>query len=128
MDNRISRKPEALSIRQWRILPIEFRISVLLLLLAVGCGAPGEPTPPAPRVPVRITDLAAQQTGDAVQLTFTLPAKTVSRERLAEHPAIEVLRGAVKPDGSPDPKSFRPVETIPGALVGQYRAADEIQI
>lgn len=72
--------------------------------------------------------MAAQQTGDAVQLTFTLPAKTVSGERLAQPPAIEILRGAVKPDGSPDPKSFRTIETIPGALVGEYRAADKIQI
>jgi hypothetical protein len=128
MDNRISRKPEALSIRQWRVLPFEFRISLLLLLLAIGCGAPGEPTPPAPKVPVRITDLAAQQTGDAVQLTFALPAKTVSGERLAQPPAIEILRGSIKPDGSPDPKSFRTINTIPGALVGEYRAGDKIQI
>jgi len=40
------------------------------------------------------------------QLTFTLPTKTVAGERLAEAPAIEILRGTVKPDGSPDTKSF----------------------
>src|SRR5246500_5307113 len=128
MKNRILRNREALWIRRRRSLPFEFRISLFMFLLAIGCGAPGEPTPPSPRVPARITDLAAQQAGDAVQLTFTLPAKAVGGERLAEPPAIEVLRGALKPDGSPDPKSFRTIETIPGALVNEYRSADKIQI
>jgi hypothetical protein len=128
MDKRISRNSEALWIRRRRILPFALLISLFVLLLTIGCGAPGEPTAPAPKVPVRITDMAAQQTGDAVQLIFTLPAKTVAGERLAEPPAIEVLRGAVKPDGSPDPKSFRIIETIPGALVGEYRSGEKVQI
>jgi hypothetical protein len=75
-----------------------------------------------------VNDLAAQQAGEAVQLIFTLPAKTVSGERLAEPPAIEILRGSVNADGSPDTKSFRMVQTIPGALVGEYRVADKVQI
>jgi hypothetical protein len=107
---------------------LDFRISLFLFFFAIGCGAPGEPTPPVPQVPVAISDLTAQQFGDAVQLTFTLPSKTVSGERLSQPPAIEILRGALKPDGSPDPKSFRAVETIPGALVGEYRVADKVQI
>jgi hypothetical protein len=77
---------------------------------------------------VAISDLSAQQAGDAVQLSFTAPAKTVSGERLAETPAIEILRGALKPDGSPDAKSFRAIETVPGALVDNYRAAEKVQI
>ena len=128
MDKRISRNSEALWIRRRRIVAFEIRISLLLFLFVSGCGAPGEPTPPVPPTPVKITDVAAQQTGDAVQLTFTLPAKTVSGERLAQPPAIEILRGALKADGSPDVKSFRTVQTIPGAMVGEYRAADKIQI
>jgi len=48
-----------------------------------------------------------------VQLTFTMPPKTVAGEHLAETPAIEILRGALKPDGSPDAKSFRHHRTIP---------------
>jgi hypothetical protein len=98
------------------------------MLFLAGCGAPGEPTPPSPRIPVAVTDLSAQQTGDAVQLTFTIPLKATAGERLSETPAIEILRGAVKPDGSPNAKSFRTIETIPGALVGNYRAADKVQI
>jgi hypothetical protein len=63
-----------------------------------------------------------------VQLTFTMPSTTTSRERLTGTPAIEILRGALKPNDSPDEKSFRTVQTIPGALVREYRTGDKIQI
>ena len=106
----------------------QFRFSLFVLSFAGGCGAPGEPTPPSPPVLVAIKDLAAQQTGEAVQLAFTMPSKTVSGERLTGTPAVEILRGGLKPDGSPDAKSFRVVETIPGALIGEDRVADKVQI
>jgi hypothetical protein len=128
METRSSRNPEVFRIRRQGISNLEIRVSFLVFLLAGGCGAPGEPTPPAPVVPVAITDLSAQQTGDGVQLTFTMPPKTVSGERLTETPAIEILRGSLKPDGSPDAKSFSTIEIIPGALVELYRAADKVQI
>lgn len=128
METRNSRNLQTLRIRRQRVSCFGIRLSLFTLLLAGGCGAPGEPTPPSPLVAVAVTDLAAQQTGDAVQLTFTMPLKTVAGERLSETPAIEILRGALKPDGSPDAKSFRIIETIPGALVGDYRAADKVQV
>jgi hypothetical protein len=99
----------------------------LLPLVVGGCGAPGEPTPPSPPVPVVVSDLNARQAGDGVQLTFTLPAKTIKGERLTEPPSVEVLRGALKADGSPDNNSFRVVYTVPGALVGKYLSDDHIQ-
>lgn len=105
-----------------------FCSALFIHLLAVGCGAPGEPTPPTPPVPVAITDLAAHQAGEGVQLTFTMPAKTISGDPLTGPPAIEVLRGALKPDGSPDAKSFRVVSTIPGALVANYRSEDRVRL
>ena len=98
-----------------------------IFLLAGGCGAPGEPVPPTPPVPVAIKDLAAHQAGDGVQLSFTLPSSSISGEKLAAPPAVEILRGAVKPDGSADAKSFRVVYTIPGALVENYRADDHVR-
>jgi hypothetical protein len=128
MDNRNSPNPGALWIRRPRILHRTNWISVVFFSLAAGCGAPGEPTPPSPPIPVAVADLTAQQAGDAVQLTFTMPTKTIAGERLTNTPAIEILRGAVKPDGSPDIKSFRTVETIPGAMLGEYRTADKAQI
>src|SRR5258708_5321866 len=48
MENRNSRNPETLWIRRPRILRFGIGAAFLLLLLAVGCGAPGEPTPPSP--------------------------------------------------------------------------------
>jgi len=101
------------------ILTFLFLFSIFLF--AASCGAPGEPTPPSPPVPEAIADLAAQQAGDGVQLSFTLPAKTVSGEKLASPQAIEILRGTTRSDGTPDAKSFRMVYTIPGALVENYR-------
>ena len=94
--------------------------AALILFTIEGCGAPGEPVPPSPPIPVAVADLAAHQSGDGVELTFTLPTKTVAGDRLAAQPAVEILRGAERPNGTPDKKSFRVVYTIPGALVANY--------
>src|SRR5215467_1539194 len=105
---------------------LEFRVSILVFLFAAGCGAPGEPVPPSPPVPIAVTDLAAHQSGDGVELAFALPAKSKSGEKLTSTPGVEILRGALKPDGKPDSQSFRVVYTIPGALVGNYISAGHV--
>lgn len=96
-------------------------------LVLVGCAAPGEPTPPSHPVPVAVTDLSAQQAGDAVQLTFTLPGKTITGDKLAEPPAVEIHRGTLKPDGTPDNNSFRVVYTIPGSLMDTYAVEGHVR-
>jgi hypothetical protein len=100
-----------------------FSIAVVL----AGCGAPSEPTAPSPPVPTKISDLSARQAGDGVQLTFTMPVKTMHGDRMADPPSVEILRGALKPDGSADEKSFHVVYTIPGALVNAYRAEEHVR-
>ena len=97
------------------------------LLVFAGCGAPGEPTAPSPPVPAAISDLAAHQQGNGVQLIFTPPARTVAGERLAERPAIEIFRGSRTPNGAPDDKSFKLVYTIPGELEESYSVQGKIQ-
>jgi hypothetical protein len=98
------------------------------LFLLAGCGAPGEPTPPAPPIPATVTDLSARQRGDGVQLTFTLPKNSTTGDRLAETPAIEVLRGSAKDDGTPDAKTLRVVETVPGELVARDPKEDHVDV
>ena len=120
MEIRIFRKLGSLQTKTARIAAPAFPLSCLAMFFAASCGAPGEPTPPAPPVPVAVTDLAAHQAGDGVQIVFSLPAKTMTGDRLASPPAVEIVRGTPKADGSPDAKSFRVVYTIPGALVENY--------
>jgi hypothetical protein len=76
---------------------------------------------------VAITDLTAQQAGDAVLLTFTMPKKSVRGERLKEVPGLEVLRGSLKADGTPDAKSFRVVDTVPGSLLANYTQQGKVE-
>lgn len=110
-----------------KVTSFDLRISIFLILLACGCGAPGDPVPPAPPVPAAVSGLTARQSGDGVELTFALPAKSVSGEKLNANPAVEIVRGPVKPGGAPDGKSFRAVYTIPGALVGNYLASGNVR-
>ena len=100
---------------------------MVVLFVAGGCGAPGEPLPPSPPIPEAISDLTAQQAGDAVLLTFTMPKKSVRGESLKEVPTLEVLRGALKADGTPDAKSFRVVDTVPGSLIANYTQQGKVE-
>ncbi len=98
-----------------------------VFLVVAGCGAPGEPVPPTPPVAEAISDLAAHQAGDGVQVTFTMPGRSITGDRLLSTPAVEVLRGTTKSDGSPDLKSLRVFDTIPGALAEKYFVGDKVQ-
>src|ERR1700677_1128657 len=68
-----------------------FSLLALSLWLA-GCAAPGEPQERKPPVPTAIADLAAQQLGNDVTLTFTLPKATMEHRSLKQTPAIEYYR------------------------------------
>ena len=128
MEKRNSRQPEARDRCGPGLSSFEFLFSIFALLVLGGCGAPGEPTPPSAPIPAAITDLRARQAGDAVLLTFTLPTKSIKGESLLDPPAVEVLRGALKPEGSPDARSFRVVHTVPGAMIERYRSEEHIEI
>jgi len=97
------------------------------MIVLAGCGAPGEPLPPTPPIPQAIADLTAKQAGDGALLTFTMPGKSTRGEGLQQVPAFEVLRGTLRDDGTPDLKSFRVVDTVPGALVARYSQRGQVQ-
>src|SRR5262245_42115762 len=99
----------------------------VLSCVTSGCGAPGEPQPPSPPIPAPISDLAAHQRGNGVQLVFTLPGRTTGGDHLAEPPATEIFRGSLTSEGKPDNKSFRLVYTIPGALSADYAVQGKMQ-
>jgi hypothetical protein len=121
-----NRKGTRFSIRK-RPAPFLPIFHFLFSIFVAACGAPGEPTPPAPVVPMAVADLTARQDGDGVQLSFTLPTSAVGGGKLASPPAVEVLRGALQPNGSADYKTFRVVDTIPGALIDNYRADGHVR-
>src|SRR5438128_6412934 len=123
----ISKAERALSSRLIRTGAFVICSMLPAIFFCAACGAPGEPTPPSPPIPSAITDLAARQSGDGVLLTLTLPTRTVTNERLTEPPAVEIFRGTLEPDGTPDNNSFRLVYTLPGALIDTYTNEKHVQ-
>jgi hypothetical protein len=101
---------------------------LLALALLGGCAAPGDPTARHPVVPVEVKDLAARQSGPAVELSFTLPRESADREPLAEPPSIEIYRAALAPGTAPDRKTrWRLAYTIPQERVDTYAKGDRVE-
>lgn len=118
--------------RRWRRSFFHFPFSVFLasaILALASCGTPGDPRPPQPTVPQAVADLAARQVGEGIVLTFTMPAKSVEGETLAEPPDVEIFRGVQRAGEAAPPLIY----TIPGALVetylteGRFRFVDPLE-
>jgi hypothetical protein len=117
--------------------PRALLLSVFILTLTVhsiwlaGCAAPGEPVPRKPQVPTAIADLAAQQQGNGVTLTFTMPKETVEHRPLKQTPAIEIYRKFEPVPGPPVPATTPAPElilTIPPALVDHYSQKGHVRV
>jgi hypothetical protein len=113
-------------------LPLfQFFLSIfVILVLLSGCASPGEPIARRPPTPAGITDLAAQQSGNNVVLTFTLPRETIDQRPLKEMPTIEIWRNfaASSPTAPAAPRvSPSLLITIPSAMVSNYTEQGRIR-
>jgi hypothetical protein len=66
--------------------------SGLLTSGLAGCGTPGTPQPPSLNLPSPVSDLSATRTGDAVKLTWTMPAKNTDKLKLKENVPVHICR------------------------------------
>ncbi|MGH9572106.1 MAG: fibronectin type III domain-containing protein [Candidatus Acidiferrales bacterium] len=109
------------------VLP--FAIVVALLGMA-GCASPGEPVERRSPIPTAITDLSAEQSGNSVVLTCTIPRQTVDQKPLEDPPTFEIYR-AIHPttDGSFTGIGARLalLVTIPSAMVATYTTGDHFR-
>ncbi len=107
------------------LLPVFHFLSPLFLisLFLGGCASPGEPIARRPPTPAAITDLASQQSGNNVVLTFTLPREMIDQRPLKELPTIEIWRSfAPSAPAAPAAPRVSPslLITIPSAMVSNY--------
>jgi hypothetical protein len=105
-----------------RKFPSIFPFLVPILFISA-CASPGEPITRRPPVPTPIDDLAAEQSGNTVLLTFALPRETVERKPLTHLPTVEIYRSfsqAAAPAGPPPAPAL--LVTIPSDVVGHYAA------
>lgn len=114
------------------LLPSIFILALVVHSIGLaGCAAPGEPIERKPQVPTAIADLAAQQQGNDVILTFTKPKDTVERRPLKQTPAIEIYRKFEAVPGSAAPSAKAVPElilTIPPAMVDRYSQKDHVHV
>lgn len=102
----------------WRVT---FLIVINMLAIVGGCASPGEPLERKAPVPEAVKDLAAEQSGNSVVLTFNLPTETVDRRPLRQIPAVEIYRDFEPSSSTPGPAAHPTlITTIPSAMVSQY--------
>ena len=125
MEDRKGEQPPAPTPEARASLVFVLALSVSLLASSLGlsgCAAPGEPVERKPQVPTAIADLTAQQQGNDVTLTFTMPKETVEHRSLKQSPAIEIYRKFLPAPGRSAPAAAAPelILTIPPAMVDHY--------
>ncbi len=109
------------------------------IIILSGCASPSEPIERKPPVPQPVADLAAQQVGNSVAITFTVPTEAVDRRSLDQPPAIEIFRDFEPPAaastvaGAASASKTAPAAptvllvTIPSAMVDTYVAQDHFR-
>ncbi len=104
----------------------------LVVLLASDCGKKGDPSPPLPRGPRAVTDLAVEQEASAAVLTFAYPDRLLTGEPLTDLDSIEVWRvldpspALTAPAPSRAPAPAVKTDEAPGAAA--RRAAMDVRL
>lgn len=91
-----------------------------MLPLAVACGKKGDPTPPLPRGPAAVSDLAVEQEGSEAVLTFSYPDRMMNGDPLRDVASIEIYRVV---DPSPVIVAARPATSRGPAPAGDQAPA-----
>ena len=96
-----------------------------LLAFALACGKKGDPTPPLPRGPRAVSDLAVEQEGAEAVLTFSYPDRLLTGAPLTDLAAIEVYRvvGATSALTAPRAGGSAGAATDEAPAAGARRAA-----
>src|SRR5215472_1175196 len=66
--------------------------AVVLALIGVGCASPGAPVTRETEKPQAVRDLSANQKGNSIVLSFTLPKETVRGGTFNEIPSVQIYR------------------------------------
>ena len=129
MENRKSERVPGASPGKRSPSPVlRFLLPIFCFLFSIfslaGCASPGQPNERKPPVPQAVTDLSAEQSGNDVILTFTLPDETVDGRDLDELPSVEIFRDFESPAAATSqptpPANPTLVLTIPSGMVDRY--------
>lgn len=90
--------------------------------MLVGCASPGEPTERKAPVPETVADLAAQQLGNSVALTFTVPEQTADKRPLNQPLGVDIYRDFAPAAAKSPTAPTTLLVTIPAAMVSNYVA------
>lgn len=107
------------------------RFSVVLLVLAIGCGKRGDPRPPIPIIPQATSDLVVTQRANRVLLSWSYPSLTTAGRSLIEPRRVVVYRyseplppvvstGSAGPADAGVPRAIAQFASIPGLAPAQF--------
>lgn len=85
---------------------------MLFSAFLIGCGTVGEPLYPALNIPTRVSDLAAVERGDKIEIRFTIPPLTTEGLTLKQIGSLELRVG---PTTAANALAFRTDEWAAGA-------------
>src|SRR5690348_2615768 len=103
--------------------------AAVLALIFAGCASPGAPVTRESEKPQAITDLSANQKGNSIVLSFTLPKETARGSALDETPSVEIYRAFESlPANSGKPEKPRLLITIPSQMLDRYETDGRIVV